>query len=183
MFNEGFQTNIYIYCGMWETTFKLRCANHKEESFNHRNCKSDTEISNEFWKIKDNKHSANITWEILGRQQAYNTSSKICSLCLNEKMKIALHRSNYMLNKRTEILNKCRLRNKYALISYDTKRQSRVPFKFSTKRFTQNYCFQESGLRFSFPVAHQITRHGFHVKGFRENVNETLYYAEDAMVF
>ena len=45
----------------------------------------------------DNKHNANITWEILGRHQAYNTSSKRCSLCLNEKLKIALHRNSNML--------------------------------------------------------------------------------------
>ena len=79
-----------------------------KKSFNHRNRKSDTELSNEFWRIKDNKHSANITWDILGRHQTYNTSSKRCSLCLNETMKIALHRNNNMLNRRTEILNKWR---------------------------------------------------------------------------
>ena len=56
------------------TTKILRYANHKR-SFSHRNRKSDIELSNEFWRIKDNKHKANITWEILGRQQAYNTST------------------------------------------------------------------------------------------------------------
>ena len=35
--------------------------------------------------------------------------------------------------------------------------RAEFPFKVSTKRFTQNYCFQELG--FSFPVAHQITGH------------------------
>ena len=112
---------------------------------NYRNLKSDTELSNEFWRIKDNKHNANITWEILGRHQAYNTSSKRCSLCLNEKLKIVLHRDNNMLNKRTEILNKFRRKNKYALISYDSKGWSWFPLNVSTKRFTQNYCFQEFG--------------------------------------
>ena len=41
-----------VYYGICETTFKLRYVNHKK-SFNHRNCKSDTELSNEFWKTKD----------------------------------------------------------------------------------------------------------------------------------
>ena len=49
-----------VYYGICETTFKLRYANHKK-SFNHRNSKSDTELSNDFSKIKDNKRSANIT--------------------------------------------------------------------------------------------------------------------------
>ena len=70
-----------VYYGICETIFKLRYANHKN-SFNGRNRNSDTELCNEFWKIKDNKHSANITWKILGRRQAYNKSSKRCSLCL-----------------------------------------------------------------------------------------------------
>ena len=103
----GENSETKVYYGICETTFKLRYANHKK-SFSHRNRKSDTELSNEFWRIKDNKHSANITWDILGRHQAYNTSSKRCSLCLNEKLKIALHRNNNMLNKRTKILKQCK---------------------------------------------------------------------------
>ena len=113
----GENSETKVYYGICETTFKLRYANHKK-SFNHRNRKSDTELSNEFWKIKDNKRSANITWEILGRHQAYNTSSKRCSLCLNEKLKIPLQRNNNKLNERTKVLNKCRHKNKYALLLY-----------------------------------------------------------------
>ena len=44
-----------------------------------------------------------------------------------------------MLHRRTEILIKCRYRNKYALIWAEFR------FKVSTKRFTQNYYFPESG--------------------------------------
>ena len=40
---------------------------------------------------------------------------------INEKLKIALHRNNNMLNRRTKILSKYRHKNKYALISYDGK--------------------------------------------------------------
>ena len=58
----------------------------------------------------------------------------------------------------TEILNKYRHKNKYGLISYDSKDYSRFLLKVSTKRFPQNYCFQESGW-LPLPVAHQITGH------------------------
>ena len=34
---------------------------------------------------------------------------------------IALHRNNNILNKRTEILDKCRHKSKYALMSYESK--------------------------------------------------------------
>ena len=94
----------------------------------------------------------------LGRHQAYATCSKRCSLCLNETLKIVLYRDNNMVNRRTEILNKCRHKNKYALISHDTKDERRFLLKVSMKRYTQNYCFQESGW-LPFPVARQITGH------------------------
>ena len=51
--------------------------------------------------MKGSKRSVNITCEILGRHQAYNTSSKRFSLCINEKLEIALDRNNNMLNKQT----------------------------------------------------------------------------------
>ena len=89
----GENSDAKVYYGLCKTAFKLRYANHKK-LFSHRNHKSDTGLSNNFWRIKDNKHNTNVTWEILTRHQAYNTSSKICSLCLNEKLKIVLHRDN-----------------------------------------------------------------------------------------
>ena len=116
----GESSETKVYYGICETAFKLRYANHKK-SLSHRNCKPDTELSNEFWRIKDNKHNASLTQEILGRHQTYNTSSKRCSLCLNKKLKMVLHRDNNMPNRRIEILNKCRHKNKYALISYNSK--------------------------------------------------------------
>ena len=48
-------------------------------------------------------------------------SSKRCLQCLNEKLAIALHKDDNMLNKRSEIISKCRHRNKYMLASYDSK--------------------------------------------------------------
>ena len=57
---------IAICYGICEIAFKPRYTN-QEKSFNQRNRKSDTELSNKFWKIKDNKHGANITREILRR--------------------------------------------------------------------------------------------------------------------
>ena len=41
--------------------------------------------------------------------------------CLNEKLAIALHKEDNMLNKRSEIISKCRHKNKYILASYDSK--------------------------------------------------------------
>ena len=131
--------------------------------------------------MKDNKCSANKTWEILGRHLAYNTSSKRCSLCFDEKLKIVLRR-NSMLNRQTVTLNKCRHKNKYALILYDIKSWAEFPFKVSMKCFTQNYRFQISASFFSPGSSPDYWTHVFPGEAFCENFNVKLYCAGDTMV-
>ena len=82
---------------------------------------TDTELSNEYWNIISAKKTSNLSWAILGTRKSYNQSSKRCLLCLNEKLAIALHKDGNMLNQRSEIISKCRPRNKYMLASYDSK--------------------------------------------------------------
>ena len=62
------------------------------------------------------------------------------------------------------------------------KTRAEFPFKVSTKRFKQKFCFQESGWLL-FPCSSpNYWTHGFLVKAFRENFNMTAYYAEDTIV-
>ena len=109
-----------IYYGITETKFEQRYANHIK-SFRHEKHKSDTELSNELWSIKNNKCTPNIVWEILWKHQTYNPNTKRYSLCLSEKLKIAGYKGHSLLNKRSEIINKCRHRKKFALVLYDSK--------------------------------------------------------------
>ena len=109
-----------IYYGVSETAFKLRYTNHKK-TLNNVKYRTDAELSNEYWNIISAKKTSNISWEILGTHKSYNHSSKRCLLCLDEKPAIALHKDDNMLNKRSEIISKCRHRNKYMLASYDSK--------------------------------------------------------------
>ena len=74
-----------------------------------------------YWNIISTNKTLNVSWEILGTHKSYNQSSKRCPQCLNEKLAIALHKDDNMLNKRSELINKCRHRNKYMLVSYDSK--------------------------------------------------------------
>ena len=69
--------------------FKSRYADH-QKSFKKRKYKTDTELSNEICKLKEQNKNVDILWEILGIHQSYNTSAKRCMLCLNEKLAIAL---------------------------------------------------------------------------------------------
>ena len=110
---------LKIYYGVCETTFKRRYANHKKASKNIK-YQTDTELSDEYSNIISANKTLNVSWEILGTHKSYNQSSKRCLLCLNEKLAIALHKDDNMLNKRSEIIRKYRHRNKYMLASYDS---------------------------------------------------------------
>ena len=62
------------------------------------------------------------------------------------------------------------------------KTRAEFPFKISTKRFTQNYCFQESSWVFFPGSSPDYWTHGFPVKSFHENFNVASYYAGDTML-
>ena len=106
------------YIGAAGTTFKLRYANHKK-SFNHETYGNETELSKEVWRLKNKNNSAQISWKIIRKCPRFNRSSMKCNLCLNEKLEI-LSRNN-TLNKRTEMISKCRHANKFKLFANDTK--------------------------------------------------------------
>ena len=102
------------YKGISSTVFKSRYGNHKM-SFNNVRYRNDTELSKEVWKIKDLKGTANLKWSIKGRYKSYNPLSKRCNLCLNEKLEIITHQGDNLLNARSEVVSKCRHKNKFKL--------------------------------------------------------------------
>ena len=115
---QNYGKNIYI--DIAETTFKKRYSNHKR-SFNLPAYKNDTELSKEFWKIKRRNSVPQIKWRILRKCSRFNRSSLRYNLCLNKKLEIALFKGNNILNRRTELISKCRHINKHTLLRHDTK--------------------------------------------------------------
>ena len=98
------------YIGSCSTTFKDRYANHKQ-SFTKENKKHSTRLSTYMW---DEKHrEPKIEWSIFKKSQPYRPGTKNCPLCLDEKLAI-LQNSN-ILNKKTELIQKCRHRSRYKL--------------------------------------------------------------------
>ena len=106
------------YIGISETKFKLRYANHKK-SFNHTKYKNDSELSVEYWKLKEINANPNKTFSILKRCPPTKPSSK-CYLCLNEKLFILESKNEHLLNKRGELVTKCRHKNKFKLCNHKT---------------------------------------------------------------
>ena len=108
-----------IQYGISETKFKSQYANHRK-CFKNRKYKTDTELTNEICKLKEETKNFDILWEILGIHQSYNTATIRCMLYLNEKLAIVLHKQDKISNKRSKIISKCRDSNKYNLVNYDT---------------------------------------------------------------
>ena len=103
------------YIGLSEPAFKKRHAVHKSniKYEKYRNC---TTLSLECWRIKDKGGNPKLSWKKIGHAPAYSVETKRCLLCLREKFEIANYPGKDLVNKRSEIIAKCRHRKKFELI-------------------------------------------------------------------
>ena len=108
---------IQTYYGQCEGEFKLRYNNHTK-SFRNVKYRNETELSKLIWKLKDESKDYSIKWSIATRATLYKNGSRSCDLCLTEKVTIVRAAAKGLLNKRTELIRKCRHRNKFSLKSF-----------------------------------------------------------------
>ena len=73
-----------------------------------------SELAKYVWKLKKMGLKFEIKWSIVKHARPYKKGSKYCDLCLSEKTVIALAGPS-SLNKRKEILSKCKHMNDYKL--------------------------------------------------------------------
>ena len=106
--------NFKLYYGYCKGEFKPRFYNHTK-SFRDRG--NETELSKYIWQLKDESKSYSIRWSIFMYATPYKCGTRRCNLCLTQKYVIARADQEHLLNKRTEIISKCRHGNKY-LIKY-----------------------------------------------------------------
>jgi hypothetical protein len=109
----------YKYIGLTEQQFKRRYYQH-QQSFKHEAYRHSTELSNYIWDLKANNIEHTIKWSIEQAATSYSCSSKRCNLCLTEKLLIAMacKDPSISLNKRSELISKCRHENKFYLSNY-----------------------------------------------------------------
>ena len=106
-----------VYKGVSKPPFKTRFGNHKK-AFNNIQYKTDTALSKEVWKIKEQGGNYNISWCALGQFHDFNPANGKCGLCLSEKLAILEHSPPPpLLNTRSEIVSTCRHRLKHMLWS------------------------------------------------------------------
>ena len=111
------QRNPKLYIGLTENTFKQRYNNHMN-SFRHKKHENSTELSKHVWEHKDRNEEYDVKWSISNQAAAYTNETKRCNLCLTEKLQISKASKTHLLNKRSELISKCRHENKYYLINF-----------------------------------------------------------------
>ena len=117
---------LKVYRGATENEFKLRYPAHTL-SFNNENYKNSTELSKYIWQLKGQNRDFSIEWKILKNAKPYVNGSKRCNLCLTEKLEILNGLPSELLNKRSELVSKCRHENKFLLRNLKVKTSNNDP--------------------------------------------------------
>ena len=91
-------------------------------SFRNRNYSNSTELSKQIWTLKDNNTNFAINWSILATAPAYSNKSKR-HLCLTEKLYLVRAKKPFLLNKKTDLISKCRHENKFYLANFTSYQQ------------------------------------------------------------
>ena len=80
-------------------------------------------LSKYIWELKETSNSSpTLVWPIAKKVRPYSNISKRCLLCLHEKLQIINYpQPDESLNKRSELISKCRHANKFLLRNYKTK--------------------------------------------------------------
>ena len=112
-YKEYTRNNTKEYIGLTANTLKERFTGHKQ-SFNHQKFAHRT-LSSYLWELKDKDIPFSQRWSVVCQAPAYSRKVRACHLCLMEKLRISLANIMTTLNKRNEIVAKCRHRDKLLL--------------------------------------------------------------------
>ena len=102
------------YYGTCEKSLEEIYDNHAS-SFRNKSRQKETELSNYIWELKANEKKDKIDWLIAMKAHPYICGTKKCDLSLCEKLLIARANSVSLLNKRDELVLKCRHMNTFTL--------------------------------------------------------------------
>ena len=109
--------------GFAKQSLRLGFNNHKK-SVHHRENKKDTELSKYISELKDKLAEYQIRWSIAQKSSGYNPVTKSCNLCLLEKLLLCnFSDKSRLINKRLDLVSKCRHENKYMLKNYSGVKQ------------------------------------------------------------
>ena len=102
------------YLGSTATTFKERHRNYKSD-FKLSKRRTCTKLSGYVWQLKDKSIEPNVKFRLKDKAPSYTPTAGRCLLCITEKLFIMQADPEVYLNDRSEMMAKCRHRNKYLL--------------------------------------------------------------------
>ena len=120
LFNKDGFLALFLFRAVWIVSVPKR-----KFVLRNRNYSNSTELSKHIWILKDNNTKFTINWSILATAPAYSNKSKRCHLCLTEKLYLVRAKKPSLLNKRTELISKCRHENKFYLANFTSPQQYR----------------------------------------------------------
>ena len=109
---KNYGTNIEMFVDMRRLVQNTLEPTHQFIPYKYVN---DTELSKYIWKLKDANTSYSLKWSVEKAATPYKYGTRKCDLCLREKVAIIRANPNGLLNKRTELISKCRHRNKFII--------------------------------------------------------------------
>ena len=118
--------NVKHYIGQTSNTFKTRWNGHKSDT---RCGRSRTGLNSYLIELKSRgEFPDSITWSKVAGSLPRKRGGKICSLCNDEKVFIAINHNEDSLNDRSEMMSRCRHRDRLMLSNcYKERRTVHIP--------------------------------------------------------
>ena len=98
---------VQTYLGRSKPTWKSRKYNHTA-SFDHREKKMDSGLSQYIWDLKDRGWRYKISWALIKKSSSYSPATDTCRLCLDEKHLLMTEPGLGTLNVENEFYASCR---------------------------------------------------------------------------
>ena len=119
-----------VYLGLTEGEFKKERYYDHVKSFKNEFYANSTTLFSYVWEMKERKNVApTLTWEVLRTAKTYSNITKRCSLCLHEKLAIITYPyPDEIINRRSELVTKCRHENKFLLKNFNSNDSSFEPY-------------------------------------------------------
>ena len=114
---ENTTSDGVTYNDLRENIFKDRYFKHRN-SLKYESKANFAELCKHFWEMKGKGiKKPTMHWSVTDHAKPYWNGSKRCNLCLTEKYHILTSPVN-LINKRPELVSKCRHENKLQLLNY-----------------------------------------------------------------
>ena len=101
-------------CGAYSQHLQ-RYGGHKQDFSKSENRIKST-LAGHIWNLKDKNEEPKINWEVVCRAAPFSPTTGVCNLCTSEKWHIIFKPETATLNRRQELFNHCRHKEKLLIV-------------------------------------------------------------------